>query len=237
MPTRTELAIANMEENTTSYYPISLGHNCIPAYYLGVLGLREQSLPFDWLLSPSHLAIDYVVELINTDFKYFLADLQYDQQGKVFSGKYPEVKFWHHDLLKNGSGIGVDWESNESDQILAFERRVKRFIRLISSKNIFFINTFKVQQAGLKQEITFFWDSVARLIKLLERRKVMFQLLVILYDNEDFCLDAMIKAAYLHNNIHVRKFVRDTNINPYFGCEKAFRKILREFFILGDLKE
>ncbi|MCG5058931.1 MAG: glycosyltransferase family 2 protein [Limnoraphis sp. WC205] len=27
-----------------------------------------------------------------------------------------------------------------------------------------------------------------------------------------------------------RQFIRDTNINQYFGCEKAFGKIIQEFF-------
>ena len=119
-----------------SYYPIPLGHNCIPAYHLSRLGLRTESLPFDWLLSPSHLTINYAVELINTNFKYFLCDLQYDHQGVVVSGKYPEVKFWHHDLLKNRIHMSKGWESSESNLILAFERRTERFINLISSKNV-----------------------------------------------------------------------------------------------------
>ncbi len=221
-----------MEDNTTSYYPISLGHNCIPAHYLGFFGLRAQSLPFDWLLSPSHLSIDYAIELIDTNFKYFLSNLQYDHQGIVFSGKYPDVKFWHHDLLKNESNIGNHLENSEANQILAFERRTKRFIDIISSKNVFFINVFQNRQGRLKDEVTFFWNSVDRFTQLLKRRKITFQLLIVIYDDVDFDLDETVKPKCLDNNIHIRKFVRNTSINPYFGCEKTFGKILEEFFLL-----
>ena len=220
----------NVEDNTTSYYPIPLGHNCMPAHHIGMLGLRAQSLPLDWLLSPSHLAIDYAVELIDTDFKYFLFDLQYDNQGMVVSGKYPEVKFWHHDLLKNRSNIGDDLETGEPEQILAFERRARRFIDIISSKNAFFINVFRNRQTRLKKETFFFWNSIDRFTQLLERRKATFQLLIVIYDDVDFDLDETIQPKYLHNNVHIRKFIRNISINPYFGCEKAFGKILQEFF-------
>ncbi|MEH2279477.1 MAG: DUF1796 family putative cysteine peptidase [Nostoc sp.] len=145
-----------MEDNITSYYPISLGHSCIPAYHLGLFGLRTQSLPFDWLLSPSYLSIDYAVELIDTNFKYFLSNLEYNHKGIVVSRYFPDVKFPHHDLLKNSGNYHDRLESNEANQILAFERRTKRFINLISSKNVFFINVFQNRHARLKKEATFF---------------------------------------------------------------------------------
>ncbi len=211
------------------YYPISLGHNCIPAHYLWKLGLRTMSLPFDWLKSPSHMAIDYAVELIDTNFKYFLSDLQYDHQGIVFSGKYPELKFWHHDLLKNKFNKDKEVVSTELNLILAFERRANLFMKLISSKNVFFINVSENLQAGLNKEATFFWGSVDRFTQLLEKRKVTFQLLIVIYDDVDFELDETVKPVCLHNNVHIRKFIRDTSIDPYFGCEKTFRKLLQEF--------
>ncbi|MEH2069536.1 MAG: DUF1796 family putative cysteine peptidase [Nostoc sp.] len=221
-----------MEDNITSYYPISLCHNCIPAHYLEVFGLRTQSLPFDWLLSPSYLSIDYAVELIDTNFKYFLSNLEYNHEGIVVSGCFPNVKFWHHDLLRNSSNYGDRLENSEANQILAFERRAKRFMNLISSKNVFFINVFQNRHARLYKEATFFWNSVDRLTQLLERKKVTFQLMIVIYDDADFDLDETVKPRCLHHNVYIRKFVRNTRINPYFGCENEFRKILQEFFPL-----
>ena len=213
-----------MKDN--QFYPISLGHNCIPAHHLSVLGLRKQSLPFDWLLSPSYLAIDYATELINTNFKDFLTDLKYNEQNIVISGKYPEVKFWHHDLLKKKSNL----EQCEDNYILTFQRRAKRFLEIITHENIFFINVFQNRHANLKKEAKFFWGSVDNFAQVLRQKNVKFQLLIIIYDNIDFDFDKIVKPINLPANVHLRQFIRDTNINQYFGCEKAFGKIIQEFF-------
>ncbi|MEH2279478.1 MAG: hypothetical protein V7K40_33030 [Nostoc sp.] len=56
--------------------------------------------------------------------------------------------------------------------------------------------------------------------------------MIVIYDDADFDLDETVKPKCLYNNVHIRKFVRNTSINPYFGCEKEFGKILQEFFPL-----
>lgn len=211
------------------YYPISLGHNCMPAHHLSMLGLRTQSLPFDWLYTPSHLAIEYVSELIETRFQYFLDDLEYNEQNFVISRKYPQSQFIHHDFLENINSSEDTLESTLGNQTLAFRRRADRFLDLITHQSILFVNTFSYSRATIERDATFFWDSVERFVCLLNDRGVDAKLLVIVYDNTDFELNQTFMPVYLPDNTYIRKFTRDTSIHPVFGCKKAFGKVLQEF--------
>ena len=47
---------------------ISLGPNCHAAGNLTRLKLRNQSLPFDWLLCNELRVFEYINDLINTNF-------------------------------------------------------------------------------------------------------------------------------------------------------------------------
>ncbi len=49
---------------------ISIGPSCHSAGNFKKIGLRNESLPFDWLLCKMFRIFEYVNELINTKFKY-----------------------------------------------------------------------------------------------------------------------------------------------------------------------
>ena len=77
-----------------------LGPDCNASGWLIKLNLRNESLPFDFLLTePTYTGINYVTNVIDKDFTNYLANLTYNHQNKVISKNYPNTKFWHHDLI------------------------------------------------------------------------------------------------------------------------------------------
>ena len=65
---------------TNSFYKyISLGSSCHPAGNLRLLGVRKFALPFDWLLTTPEYVLEYVNDLINTNFQKFTKDLKYNK--------------------------------------------------------------------------------------------------------------------------------------------------------------
>jgi len=79
---------------------VSLGCDCHPAWWLRKLGLRTQSLPFDWLLSKPHLGLDYAVSVFENGFADCYEDLSTNARGHPVSAHYPRTElFHHHDLV------------------------------------------------------------------------------------------------------------------------------------------
>lgn len=109
-------------------YPISLGHNCTPAYHIQMLGLRTHALPFDSLLLTPYCALNDVADLIETNFQYFLSDLSYNQDGHVVPGKHPHVRFFHHDPIKNLVSQGeISHQSTSANQLGEQENLIQTF--------------------------------------------------------------------------------------------------------------
>ena len=108
---------------------ISLGSGCMSAQILDEIGLRKQSLPFDWLWNLDG-GLELVANIINDDF------IDYGNREKLVRGwhyrwnnqvlihsSYPEIAHIHSDPLAN------------NEDFLTLLRRVKRFKELLNGKD------------------------------------------------------------------------------------------------------
>jgi hypothetical protein len=80
---------------------ISLGPDCSIASALNTLNIRKEAFPFDFLLTSPDKGLEYVSLLIKNNFCDFLDDLEYNENNKIISKKYPFTQFYHHDLIVN----------------------------------------------------------------------------------------------------------------------------------------
>ena len=193
-------------------------------------------MPFDWMILDTKFALSAVAELIETDFKYFLSDLRYNADGHVIPQKHPYVKFVHHDPIKNIT-TSSDISQLQNAQLIKrenlteiFTRRANRFLNLIDNESCFFIHTIPRKMLYNDERARGFEQSAARFVQFMEQRtQQAFQLLVVVYNTNDFDIEQATQKLSLPSSIHLRPFVIDANVNPYFGCSKTFGDLLAEF--------
>jgi len=114
---------------------ISLGPNCHAAGNLRFLKLRNISLPFDWLMTDEIKGIEYVNDLIKTNFINFVNNLKLIGSKKVISENYPYSQFVHHNLIKNTYTPIGDYPENDLNLIETFKMRAQRFMDIINDSN------------------------------------------------------------------------------------------------------
>lgn len=141
---------------------ISLGHSCSIAMDLEKMGLRSESLPFDWLISD----FKGVMQAIENHFEDFLT-YEYMQQARPNRAYYRNYKYniqFYHDF---------DKYHPLADQIDAvqekYNRRIERFYKTISEPTLFIryiTNTQLVDEPT--NELVWIeqnYDSILKIIK------------------------------------------------------------------------
>lgn len=120
-------------------YVVSLGCVCNVSCYLKSLGLKQFSLPFDWIFSNCQMIID----ILNDDFKDFI-DTKYivDKHKHV---KYHE-RFFEHKNMKDEKNVEY------------YKRCISRFHKVISSheKKLFIHVSYKVLKNRINYDNGFF---------------------------------------------------------------------------------
>jgi len=184
-----------------------LGPDCNASGWLIKLNLRNESLPFDFLLTePTYKGINYVTNVIDKDFTNYLENLTYNHQNKVISKNYPNTKFWHHDLITNKQkivkSIKIDHLNMEEPLIEKFKRRGKRFLNNMKNDNtifLFYINytDFMYNKNDILNDINKFFNVIDK------KTSKKYSLCVILYVNTD-----IVENNYLNllNNIDNKLF-------------------------------
>ena len=105
---------------------ISLGQQCGVAYNLEKCGFKEESLPFDWIRTPSFLSI---VKLIENNFENFLNPeyLEYN--------KNTDIKYYFRNKLTRCEFVHECEETNFKEIEEKFQRRITRFYNKIRQNN------------------------------------------------------------------------------------------------------
>lgn len=215
---------------------ISIGPNCHPAGNLRKLKMRNQSLPFDWLLCENHRIFEYINDLINTNFSKFTTNLIYNHRNKVISTNYDYVEFFHHDLLKNtcdGMEQNVKKE-NEVSLIDIMNKRAKRFMDIISNEKnkVYFVcmlNHTNLIKDGLIINNDLYEDMINFDNNL--NIKCNFKVLVYLSnDNVDYNLILPDKLKNVKNFIFC-KYIRNQKKCKVFGHIKDFKRLLKNFLL------
>lgn len=96
------------------------------------LGIRSDSLPFDWLITGSFAS---VLELINNGFDGFMARenlyQEYETNPAFYFDKVYRIHFYHDFSAE------ISFDNQYEDVCKKFERRIKRFYRTIKRANNF----------------------------------------------------------------------------------------------------
>lgn len=199
---------------------ISLGSWCHPAMNLKYLGLRNESFPFDWILTKDEKVFYYVNDLINTNFKHFITNLTYNENKHVISKNYDFTDFRHHDLIKN---ISIGRDRNEKNLKEMYIRRVKRFMNNISDKNNNIIFLCIIHHRYLYNKDL--WNDMKKFDNNINI-KCSYKVLVYVYeDNNDFKFEIPKELSGLKHFIF-DKYIRNQKICRIYGNKNDFKKLL-----------
>ncbi len=109
---------------------VSLGYSCYIAQNLQDMGLRNESLPFDWLAS----SLSGVLKAIETQFSDFLSyDLMY--QDSKYHHAYKNIAYdfsFYHDCKKE---LPLRWQISSVRR--KYARRIARFYKVIQEPTLF----------------------------------------------------------------------------------------------------
>lgn len=119
-----------IEKNKKYKHIISLGFFCSVALETERMGLRDSSMPFDWLIS----SWEGVEKLILNSFEGFLDD-KLLKQSKEFPERYKNIKYdiwFFHDFNAYAS-----LESQMEKVVNKYQRRIERFYQNIEESSLF----------------------------------------------------------------------------------------------------
>ena len=198
---------------------ISLGCNCHPAYWLRKTGLASQSLPFDWLLTPAHLGLDYVVQVYRNRFADFLEDLKLNKRSHPVSSKYPNTELFHHHALINDD---LRKRSEEEEKL---SRRALRFMELVQEP-VVFLYCYPVDVRSTRADrLARFSLSVDRLLEIFLHARLHVYLM---YDTDNALPSEFISHR---ERFVVHSYKRDSSVDKLWGTEPEFLSGL------GEVKE
>jgi hypothetical protein len=200
---------------------ISLGENCNVAVALSQHGLRKQSLPFDWNITPFQSLFDIFLN----DFSNFLRpeDLLLDVDLHTVVNQHYHIKFAHdfptfdydlkneHDLAIPIPGVVkpdfLDALPNVKEK---YDRRIKRLYHILNEDNeVLFIR--HNHQHVLRGEVIKFCELIQEKFPTLK-----FTLILWGYEDE-------MSEEWGHPRIKTYQLVRGDNIEAFY--ENLFRSL------------
>jgi hypothetical protein len=220
LPFQFQLKINRQYKSVKKLMPI--GCDCFPAYMLSKLELRKESLPFDWLDTKSHLALNFAAETIQSNFDFFLINLAKNDDEKVFSQKHPEALFYHFDdLIEN------------FDLQKKIKERSNNFLEIYQKQPCYFVHVITSLSLEQKENLDFIIESVFSFITLLKNND---ELLICLRFDES--LDENSKHAQILENVvktysqvKIVSFVRQKNKFGIWGDETKYKQLIKNLGI------
>lgn len=220
LPFQYQLKIKKQYKSVKAVLPI--GCDCHPAYMLSKLELRKESLPFDWLDTKSHLALNFAFETIQSEFQFFLSDLDKNEQGKVFSQKHPEALFYHFDdLIEN-----QDFQKK-------IKERSQRFLKLYKNKACYFSHTLTSQAIEEESDLQFVIQSITKFSSILKPND---ELLIYLRFDESLTENShhaqlLEKAIQSFPKVKMISYVRQKKEFGIWGDETYYKKLVNDIGI------
>lgn len=201
---------------------LPIGCDCHPAYMLTKLELRKESLPFDWLDTEPHLALNYAYSTLHSQFDFFLSDLAKNEQSKVFSQKHPEALFYHFDdLIEN------------KDLQLKIAARSKRFLELFKQNPCYFVHTIPSVAFRNKENLDFIIESVSKFTTLLKTND---ELLIYLRFDESLgenrqYAEVLENALQTFPQVKWVSYIRNKDKFGIWGDETKYRQLINQLGI------
>ncbi len=154
---------------------VSLGSHCNPSHVLRACSLRKAAFPLDWICS---FDIESVIDLLNTDFQYFLDDNYLAPVGKTtVLNLYSHLEFLHDgDFgLENYKASMIKFKEK-------YQRRIDRFTELFNypGKVVFIRESYREMYADRARH--FYFDdneeiSEENALRLFKALKIRFPIL------------------------------------------------------------
>ena len=220
LPFQFQLKINRQYKSVKKLMPI--GCDCFPAYMLSKLELRKESLPFDWLDTKSHLALNFAAETIQSNFDFFLDNLDKNNEGKVYSRKHPEALFYHFDdLIEN-----VDFQ-------LKLKERSNSFIETYKNKPCYFVHVITSLSIEQKNDLDFIIESISKFMHLLKSTD---ELLICLrfdesLDENSKHAEILENAVKIYSQVKIVSFVRQKNRFGIWGDETKYKQLIENLGI------
>ena len=208
-------------------YLLPIGCDCHPAYMLSKLGLRNESLPFDWMDTKPALALNFAFETIQSEFYFFLNDLVKNEQGKVFAQKHPEALFYHFDdLIEN-----IDFQK-------IIEERTQRLLKLYKNKACYFLHTVTSQAIEEESDLHFVIQSLAKFSSLLKPND---ELLIYLRFDESltessYHAQLLAKEIQSFSQVKMISYVRKKDKFGIWGDETQYKKLVDDIGIQTKIR-
>jgi hypothetical protein len=201
---------------------IPIGCDCHPTWMLNKLHIRNQSLPFDWLLTDSLQGLHYVADNLLNDFKFYQANTYKNIRNNVAAEKYPFSEFVHEgDLIEN--------QRTQKKM----QRRVERFKSLFKENKTIFIHN--VISLGIKSDddVSYFLNSVNEFLAQIKPADTLH--LYIRYDesfdeNKAYC-DALFDKLKRIKRVHAAKYIRYLEKDGIWGSEMEYPQLMSDLKI------
>lgn len=197
---------------------ISLGCACHPAHMLAIMGLRKQSLPFDWLLTDSIKGMDYVCDNIKNNFVNYTADLKSDKNNHTFASHYPHSLFFHHSAIINNKEL-----------LQVINDRVPRFLNELKNNSCTFVYSVTSTSLVNKSAVTFLVDSIREFVSLIKSQDKL-----LVYINHDESIlenkeygDDLINQLSCIPNVSCAKFLLEAKKYGLWGYENNYFQLLK----------
>lgn len=194
---------------------VPLGCDCHPAYVLKSLYLRNYSLPFDWLSINPVRTFEYMNENINDKFENFLKNPKLNERGYFISEKYPYSEFMHEKDL------------NSQETINKFERRIDRFLKILKSRQIYFLHNIPVNSLQAESDINLYINSIKLFQSKIPAGSTIH--IYLRFDenlSENELLSEKLYSELLSLNIHAYKYLRGLKDNGIWGNASYYHYLL-----------
>lgn len=195
------------------YSVVSLGFFCSVALENERIGIRDCSLPFDWLIAGD---FERVLWLIENDFKDFLLEENLYQEYYIDPNYYYDCEskvHFYHDFLHN-----IPLRNQYNSVKDKYNRRIKRFYKVISQPTLFVRYC-----SGGEKELNYIKKNREEILNILRRYNPNNEIIYIYTGNKNeqvddgiFCVEADkndgVARVYLNKLPQLESFLLDKSV-------------------------
>ena len=202
-------------------YIVPIGRDCHAAHSLQVMGLREQSLPYDWIRLKPEVGLRIVKDNIAKNSKFFLKNLKKNAEGNTYAEAYPEAQFTHAKAVLDNPKLRE-----------TFEKRASRLLSIAQKEKVAYLYTMDMANLKTKEEIQQFISTIEEFKQILKKEDSLH--IYLRFDEKiempEQCRYLMKETQNMHN-INVAKYIRYKEQFGIWGNEAEYPKLYKSLNI------